>query len=102
MSIDLKTADISQISKDKRDTLYAACESFSQREGFELFFEHIRNSYIESTLGLNEINRIEDRTPITDDFFCGWLDMLRFIKTKVLEYSEAKNLSSGGRYKQSS
>jgi hypothetical protein len=92
MKIDLTLADLSKFSWTDRESIYRACEAFSQTEWFELFFRHLKNLYVSSILWLNEINRRDWATPITDDTFNWGLEMMSFIYTTIQEYSQAKEM----------
>jgi len=91
--IDLKTADLSNLPKESLDALYIACSSFKQYKWFEVFFDHILNSYVSSTLWLNKMRHDQWAIPISDERFSGWVEMINFIKDQITEYSQAKDLS---------
>lgn len=91
--VDIAKADITNLSKDDVNSLYAACESFKRGNGFEIFFTHTFNLYLATTLGLNKIRHDQWVIPISDERFSGGVEMLDFLKKQIIEYSQAKSLS---------
>lgn len=69
--INLEQADLAKIPTGDRDLIYIACESFAKYQGYDIFFKHLKNLYVSSTLGLNDEFRKAGMTAITDEHFRG-------------------------------
>lgn len=91
--IDLKLADINNLSKEDKDSLYQACWAFKSYKWFDIFFDHILNAYVDTTLWLNKMRHDQWVISISDERFSGWVEMINFIKAQLIEYSQAKSLS---------
>jgi hypothetical protein len=91
--LDLKTADINNLSKEDKEALYIACGAFKAYKWFDIFFNHILNSYVDTTLWLNKMRHDQWIIHISDERFSGWVEMINFIKAQLIEYSQAKAMS---------
>ena len=91
--INLEEANLENIPVGQRDLIYIACESFARYQGYDMFFKHLKNLYVSSTLGLNEEFTKANMKLITDDYFRGGLDMMDFLQKQITEYSKAKSMS---------
>lgn len=93
MKLSINKADITKLSVDERNKMYAACESFNGSSGEEIFFEHLNNLWISSILGLNKVRHDSAATLITDDYFRWGLEAINFVKDQIAEYAQAKDLN---------
>jgi hypothetical protein len=48
--INLKKSELNNLPADEKQKLYIACTNFKGGAGFEVFFDHILNLYVSSTL----------------------------------------------------
>ena len=93
MKIDIKKANIVNLTKEEKQKLYEACTSFANKSGYDDFFHHIENLWLSSILGINEARGKSAATLISDDYFRGGLEAIHFIKSNITEYAQVSCLN---------